>query len=195
MEGASEDPLQQIQRTRRYLHAFVEAHVRYEVGVARRGPVKWNKPKPPHPPAGSFKLNFDAAIHEDSNGAGAGVVVRDNAGSCLRWTSKFFPGIKAAEQAEPLAARAAAFLARHLQLTNVIIEGDFCLSVINKLKDSAMDDSYISPIIQDIRKVLSGLDKVEFNQVKREGNMAAHFLARNSISQNYVFLLYQRRWH
>ncbi|KAL0355856.1 UNVERIFIED_CONTAM: hypothetical protein Sradi_4032500 [Sesamum radiatum] len=178
MEGVSEDPLQQIQRSRRYLYAFVEAHVRYEVEGARRGPVKWNKPH-----AGSFKMNFDAAIHEDSNGVGAGVVVRDSAGSYLRWTSKFFPGIKAAEQAEALAARAAAFLARDLQLTNVIIEGD-CLSVINKLKDSAMDDSYISPIIQEIRKVLSGLDKLEFNHVKREGNMAAHFLARNSISQN-----------
>ncbi|KAL0415807.1 UNVERIFIED_CONTAM: hypothetical protein Slati_3412600 [Sesamum latifolium] len=70
MEGTSEDPLQQILRPRCYLHAFLEAHVRYEVGEARHGPVKWNKP-----PTGSFKLNFDAAIHKDLNGAGAGVVV------------------------------------------------------------------------------------------------------------------------
>ncbi|KAK4381492.1 hypothetical protein Sango_2963000 [Sesamum angolense] len=158
-----------------------EAHVRNEVGETRRGTAKWYKP-----PAGSFKLNFDAAIHKDLNGAGAGVVVRNNEGCCIRWSSKFFPGIIDLEQAAALAARVAAILARDLQLTNMIVEGD-CLSVIKKLKDGAVDDSYISPIIQDIKKILSGLDKVEFNHVKREGNMAAHFLVRNSISQNYCF--------
>ncbi|KAL0387638.1 UNVERIFIED_CONTAM: hypothetical protein Sradi_2645600 [Sesamum radiatum] len=86
MESTGEDPLQQILRTRRYLHALIKAHVRNEVGETRRGTVKWNKP-----PAGSFKLNFDAAIHKDLNGAGAGVVVRNNEGCCIRWSSKFFP--------------------------------------------------------------------------------------------------------
>ncbi|KAK4413148.1 hypothetical protein Salat_2727300 [Sesamum alatum] len=44
MEGTSEDPLQQILRTKRYLHAFTEAHARAEVGRGRHSPGKWNRP-------------------------------------------------------------------------------------------------------------------------------------------------------
>ncbi|KAK8693769.1 hypothetical protein V6N13_071338 [Hibiscus sabdariffa] len=79
--------------------------------------------------------------------------------------------------AEELACLQAMIFAIELDFRRVVFEGD-SLAVIRRVSASSYDYSVISPIVNDIREAVKGLKSVVFNFVHREGNNAAHALAR-----------------
>ncbi|KAI5673671.1 hypothetical protein M9H77_14035 [Catharanthus roseus] len=69
-----------------------------------------------------YKVSVDGAFK--SNGAGAGVVVRDDVGEITATTAMRLHGIKDANHAEIMALWSGVILARELMFSNLIIEPD-----------------------------------------------------------------------
>ncbi|KAK8492829.1 hypothetical protein V6N12_009711 [Hibiscus sabdariffa] len=61
--------------------------------------------------------------------------------------------------------------------SGVVVEGD-SLTVIRKLSSDSLDKSIIQPIIIDIKAKLQLFEKITFSHVGRQGNAAAHALAK-----------------
>ncbi|KAL0316167.1 UNVERIFIED_CONTAM: putative mitochondrial protein [Sesamum radiatum] len=80
------------------------------------------------------------------------------------------------EVAEAVAAREAACLAIRFGWRYVIIEGD-CEPLVLKLQSSSFDFSCTSPIVHDIKSLVSNLS-CGFSLVRRTGNRVAHSIAR-----------------
>ncbi|KAK9035619.1 hypothetical protein V6N11_077653 [Hibiscus sabdariffa] len=96
---------------------------------------------------------------------------------CSRWSAPALNIVKYAFMAEELACLQAMIFAIELDFRRVVFEGD-SLAVIRRVSASSYDYSVISPIVNDIREAVKGLKSVVFNFVHREGNNAAHALAR-----------------
>ncbi|KAK8517160.1 hypothetical protein V6N13_092446 [Hibiscus sabdariffa] len=75
------------------------------------------------------------------------------------------------------ACESAVTFALELGFRCVYVEGD-SLTVIRKLSSAPTDKSIIQPIIGDIKAKLQFFEKVTFSHVGRQGNAAAHALAK-----------------
>ena len=141
----------------------------------RRDLQKWNKPE-----AGWVKCNFDGAWIPNQKRGGFGVVIRNQAGVFLGATTGPIE-ITSALHAELMAARQAMLLVNRLYLDDVHVqfEGDAIL-VVSAMK--AQDSSIFSPIINDLRCFLRKWSSSKLSHVQREGNSAAHRLARFGIT-------------
>ena len=127
------------------------------------------------PPPGWIKLNFDAAIREGKTSVA--VVDRDQEGICVAtWAEQRIPG-------SPLFGEASAALmaiqkAAEVGFKNVVIEGD-AWNVIEPLRNQVAAPYWsIKSVVEDILYLAKGFDNVNFSFVCREGNEAAHLLAR-----------------
>ncbi|MBA0573128.1 hypothetical protein Golob_000420, partial [Gossypium lobatum] len=79
--------------------------------------------------------------------------------------------------AEVRACEQAVRFAQELGFRRVQIEGD-SLMIIKRLHSCTADRSILGLIVVDIKCSLVLFDRVTFHHVKREGNAAAHVLAR-----------------
>ncbi|KAK8526666.1 hypothetical protein V6N13_025796 [Hibiscus sabdariffa] len=75
------------------------------------------------------------------------------------------------------ACESAVLFAIELGFKFVQVEGD-SLTVIRKLSSDSLDKSIIQPIIIDIKAKLQLFEKITFSHVGRQGNAAAHALAK-----------------
>jgi len=64
----------------------------------------------------------------------------------------------------------------------VLIEGD-SLSVIQELQKQGRNGSGCGQLIMDTKSIMSSLDFVSFQHVKRDANKVAHCLAKFALSQ------------
>ncbi|KAK8499623.1 hypothetical protein V6N12_000140 [Hibiscus sabdariffa] len=101
---------------------------------------------------------------------------------CSKWSASALNIVKnnfdAAFDVQSLACLQAVIFAIELGFRNVVFEDD-SLAVIKRVSASSSDYYVISPIVNDIREVVKGLESADFNFVHREGNNAAHALARS----------------
>ena len=74
-------------------------------------------------------------------------------------------------------------LARHLELRDVVLEGD-SLIISNALKRHTIPPSSVDAIMEGIHELGAELGIVHFSHVRRIGNKPAHILARQA--QNFV---------
>ncbi|KAL0297690.1 UNVERIFIED_CONTAM: hypothetical protein Sradi_6821100 [Sesamum radiatum] len=159
------------------------SHIRWEV-ISNRGvsvedwfrqssevSSRWSLPR-----QGWVKINFDAATFANGSESGWGVVARSDSGQCLAWASCRLARSASPEVAEAVAAREAACLAFRFGWRYVIIEGD-CEPLVLKLQSSSFDFSCTSPIVHDIKSLISNLSCC-FSLVRRTGNRVAHSIAR-----------------
>ncbi|KAK8580316.1 hypothetical protein V6N12_070594 [Hibiscus sabdariffa] len=133
------------------------------------------------------KFNFDAYFNTDSKSSVSGIVARESHG--LIMAACIYPhlGIADAFIAEAVACEKAVSFALELDFRWVQIEGD-TLSVIKKLNSTLMDKSIISLILGDIRTLSASFEAITFLFVGRQGNEAAHELAR--VGLQYLELRY-----
>uniref|UniRef100_A0A2N9GM00 RNase H type-1 domain-containing protein n=1 Tax=Fagus sylvatica TaxID=28930 RepID=A0A2N9GM00_FAGSY len=148
--------------------------------------LKW---KPPS--ISAFKINFDAALFNDQQCTGVGVIIRDDQGLPIAALCKRLPYLYAVDDAEALAAREALQFAVETRLSDaeVEVEGDF-LTICNALK--CQDSSFASygDIIDEACLVARSFQGCSFSHVKQEGNRAAHMLACRAIELQGDFLVW-----
>ena len=61
-------------------------------------------------------------------------------------------------------------------MDNLVVQTD-CLSVVQRIDSTERDRSVVSPVIQDIRSLVSGFNNCSIVYVSRLQNFAAHYLA------------------
>jgi len=137
--------------------------------------IKWTKP-----PKDCYKANFHAALFENNNTAGIGVVIRDCNGNVMGALSQKIVLPQSIEHAEALAASRAVTFARELSLSKVMFEGDY-LRIINAINKKEPCHTLFGHIIEEIWSSTTSLVTCNFQHVRREGNKLAHALARRAV--------------
>uniref|UniRef100_A0A2N9F4S2 Reverse transcriptase domain-containing protein n=1 Tax=Fagus sylvatica TaxID=28930 RepID=A0A2N9F4S2_FAGSY len=161
---------------------YLSAQELPECPTTTKSRTKW---KPPT--ASAFKVNFDAALFKDQQWTGVGVIIRDGQGLPLATLSKRFPYLYSIDDAEALAAREALQFAVEIGISNTIVEfeGD-SLTISNALKYQDSSFASYGDIIDEARLIARSFHGVSFSHVKREGNCAAHMLARRAIDYRMI---------
>ncbi|XP_050255047.1 uncharacterized protein LOC126700926 [Quercus robur] len=137
--------------------------------------TKWQPPM-----EGIYKTNYDGAVFIESGEAGIGVIVRDARGEVITTLAEkiLYPG--SVEVLEALAARRATKFAVELGLSSSILEGDSEV-VYRALQASNWRHSSIGEILKDTVSMVGSLRTFSFSHTRRQGNNAAHALAKRAI--------------
>nr|POE85692.1 hypothetical protein CFP56_22622 [Quercus suber] len=109
-----------------------------------------------------------------------GVVIRDSSGSPFGALSLVLPSCFSAETTEAIALHLGVLFAVEMQVSQAMFESD-ALSIILALNSGATG-SDIGHILDDIREASSTFSHCSFHHLKRDGNRAAHSLAREAKS-------------
>jgi ribonuclease HI len=131
------------------------------------------------PPEGTVLINVDAAIFSSFRRMGIGIVIRNHNGECLVACSELREEVTAPEMAEALAVRRAMSLADEEGFRKLLVVSD-CLSVIHRINSVMPDRSPVGVVIQDIKALANNFSDISFSHVYRQGNEAAHILARSA---------------
>ncbi|KAL5783938.1 hypothetical protein ACOSQ2_006330 [Xanthoceras sorbifolium] len=137
------------------------------------------------PPAGSLKLNSDAAVSPGYFVMGSGAVVRDSQGKVVAASAKPLLGFFPAELGELLALREGLLLAKEFNLIIEWVELDavnVVARVFNSLPCSVMD-----PIISDVKALFRDVGVINCHVIPRSGNGMAHSLASLAFSSKEEF--------
>ena len=115
-----QDPSKLEKRARDFMEEFKQAQVQLSLpSPTTRNQQRWS------PPIRSlFKLNFDAAVFNDINASGVGVVIRNDRGEVMVSFFAKGPRVVDSEEAEVLACRKALELAIDSGFTELVIEGN-----------------------------------------------------------------------
>ena len=140
------------------------------------------------PVEGTYKLNTDAAMFENSH-VGLGGVVRVFEGDVLVAICNKVTGSDDVAIAEALSARQGVKVALEAGFSNLVLEVDN-LKLYNCLATRRYDTSIFGQIVRDILCFESQCSKLLFSHVKRMGNRVAHGLAKlsKSCSSQIVWL-------
>jgi hypothetical protein len=112
---------------------------------------------------------------------GVGILARDHMGKVLGAMCSVQSYITDPTTAEALGTHWGVEFGRFLSLNSLILEGDALEVVLALQRDDEGAGSYGSLIV-DTRAVLSGVRSWVIQHVGRDGNMAAHHLAKLAVS-------------
>ncbi|KAK9986628.1 hypothetical protein SO802_031579 [Lithocarpus litseifolius] len=137
--------------------------------------IKWQPPG-----YGMYKTNYDGAVFAESEEAGIGVLIRDVKGLVIAALAEkiLYPG--SVEVLEALAARRAARFVVELGLNDSEFEGDSEV-VWRALTTADEAHSSMGEIIKDTLSIVGSLQTFSFSHTRRQGNCAAHALAKRAI--------------
>ncbi|XP_075662978.1 uncharacterized protein LOC142632468 [Castanea sativa] len=153
---------------------FFEVHKQTPKLQRRSAPIRWLPP-----PAGVYKVNFDAAFFGYSGMAG-GVMVRDSGGEIIVVLSQKIREPHMVDAAEALACNRAVTFAKELCLFSVIVEGD-SKRIVQAVNNKGENLTMFGYVIKEIQDSCSSFSRISFQQVRREGNKLAHSLARRAV--------------
>ena len=136
-----------------------------------------------------YKVNYDAALFPEQQRTGVGVIIRDGQGLPIAALCKRFLSLHSVDDAEARALHEALQFAVEIGIVDAEFEGD-SLTICSALR--CQDPSFASfgDIIEDARLIARSLQRCSFSHVKREGNRAAHMLARRAIELQDEFLVW-----
>ncbi|KAL5790036.1 hypothetical protein ACOSQ2_004924 [Xanthoceras sorbifolium] len=137
------------------------------------------------PPAGSLKLNSDAAVKPGCSVMGSGAVVRDSQGKVVAASAKPLLGFFPAELGELLALREGLLLAKEFNLIIEWVELD-AASVVARLLNS-LPISVLDPIFSDVKALFRAVRVSNCHAIPRSGNRMAHSLASLAFSSKEEF--------
>ncbi|XP_073153625.1 uncharacterized protein [Henckelia pumila] len=138
------------------------------------------------PPAGTIKINVDAAVVNGSSRVGLGVVVRDDQGVVLIAFTKTLEGYFSVHLAELLTVREGLLLASQQSWNHVIIETD-ASNVAKSITGSLClveDES----IVSFIHQLSSRFSSFRVQLCRRNANGVAHILAADGLTLSVDFL-------
>ncbi|XP_042944508.1 uncharacterized protein LOC122278379 [Carya illinoinensis] len=132
------------------------------------------------PPSGSIKINWDAAVDVPQAKVGIGLVARDHEGRILVTKQLIISSIPDPLLAEGLGAFQAASLARDMEFSPVILEGD-AVQIVNGINHQLERWDRVGMVMYDTGLVLSRLGQWSVVFVRRCGNQMAHNLAKDAL--------------
>ncbi|XP_019151030.1 PREDICTED: uncharacterized protein LOC109147828 [Ipomoea nil] len=149
-----------------------------QAGGSRTGsnPPVWSPP-----PAGYLKCNVDAAIF--TNGAGVGVVVRNEEGKFVAAYGAKLNCFNDPFMAETMAVKEALKWLKINHFNNVILETD-CLNFCSAFNSVALNRSYVGLIVRQCRVLASDIGNFCVRHVNRSVNHLAHVLPRATDSMS-----------
>ena len=127
-----------------------------------------------------YKTNYDGAVFAELEEAGIGVIIRDVKGLVIAALAEKIPYLGSVEVLEALAARRVARFAVELGLIESKFEGDSKV-VWRALRSADGAHSSIGEIIKDTMSIVGSLRTFSFSHTRRQGNCAAHALAKKAI--------------
>ena len=128
-----------------------------------------------------WKTNFNGVMFLESDQAGIGVVVRNQAGQVMAALSKRIQKPDSAKILEALAGQRAVQFILELGFKQPVFKGD--LEVIIKALDNEVFSSpSVGHIVKDIWFMSGLLQTKSFSYVRRQGNSVAHALAQLEVS-------------
>ncbi|XP_074323246.1 uncharacterized protein LOC141660181 [Apium graveolens] len=138
------------------------------------GDVVWANPQ-----QNSVKVSVDAAVFEDKEGSGFGLITRDSKGMLLQAKTGIFAGVVTPVLAEAMAVKEALSWIDRMKWMDVTLVSD-CLVVVQAIRSITPMRSQFGNVIEECREYLRRLNKIGLYHVKRSPNRAAHQLARES---------------
>jgi ribonuclease HI len=157
------------------LEDFQRANVSATTGVLSEcqiDEIRWSPP-----PENMLKINFDAALNDRYGTVGLRIIARDASGRVQGAYSVTLKVTASASDAEALAALYAVIYAKERNFSGVLFEGDAQV-IVNAMNSLQPCDSSYGHFIEDARRELRVLGQSRFIHVKREANVAAHYLAQ-----------------
>lgn len=142
--------------------------------------------KPTDP--GKVKINTDGASHGNPGLAGAGGLIRDSNGVCLRAFSRKL-GVATSTCAELWAIRDALQCALNAGYNDIVLESDSKVA-INLLSNCFNCNHAHYALIHDCRCLMDQLNIHKVEHTYREGNGCADILAKAGCFQDDNFILY-----
>lgn len=109
-------------------------------------------------------------------------MIRDAEGGFVAARAHQIPFIVDPLMAEALVVWHAITFGSEVGIQNVILEGD-SLVVMSDLKQTGVCNPAYGQVIEDIRSSFLSFSSVGVNHVKRGANMAAHLIAKYTVSQ------------
>ncbi|XP_075642607.1 uncharacterized protein LOC142613938 [Castanea sativa] len=179
-----------VRKSRQQIFRWASNHLReYRAAIAQDNPVAsmtqqgvvwaplWG---------GQFKINVDGAIFTKQKAVGVGVVIRDSEGWLEATLSKKIPVPLSAAEAEAKAFEVGLLFAKEVSVRDVILKGDSMI-INNALCNYSLAPSSIAAMVQGIQDVSGDFRSVGCSNVRRQGNLPAHILAKYASSMtNYV---------
>lgn len=127
------------------------------------------------PPQGWYKLNFDGASRGNPGLSGIGCIIHNETGRWLMKLEKHIPPTSN-NLAELEAVSEGIKVCLKLGLSKVIIKGDSQI-VINALRKKSTPNWVLNSKLEEIIKLMEGLETFQLIHIYREGNTLANELA------------------
>ena len=128
-------------------------------------------------------MNADGAVFSKQKWAGIGVIARDDQGRVVAAMSKRLKVPLGAVEVEAKALEATAGFAKDIGIQKVIFESD-SLVVCSAGQGVAEPPITIANIISSTIQIMQQIQQVEVQHLRRDGNRAAHGLARYAQNVN-----------
>nr|POE70745.1 hypothetical protein CFP56_36531 [Quercus suber] len=129
---------------------------------------------------GMYKTNYDDAVFTELEGARIGVIIRDVKGNVIVALAEKIPYLGSVEVLEALAARKATKFVVELGLSFSKFEGDSEM-VWRAVRAVDWAHSSIGESVKDTMSIVGSLRTFSFSRTRRQGNCAAHALAKRAI--------------
>ena len=130
------------------------------------------------PPPGFHKINVDGVTNEGGGCSCIGVIIRDSSRVAIGAFGKVLPASLNAEVTEAFTLLHGVLFALEMQISRAIFELD-ALSIILALSSFEVGGE-LGHILEDIKSGSSSFSHCTFHHLKRDGNRAAHSLAREA---------------
>uniref|UniRef100_A0A803QAH8 Reverse transcriptase domain-containing protein n=1 Tax=Cannabis sativa TaxID=3483 RepID=A0A803QAH8_CANSA len=163
-----------------FLSSFQSAHqLSLHAGLAPADTPTAHKTWTPPPPT-FLKLNVDAAFDDTRKRIGFGAIIRDSTGKVKAAMSHPIDGCCRPQDMEAKGLFYSLKWARQLNFKVDMVETD-SLILVNALRKSTSKSSSFQDLIFDVQTQLSYLPIVCVHHVYRDGNQAAHGLAKHAL--------------
>ena len=130
-----------------------------------------------------YKLNYNAAMFEDSTSSGFDAVIRNSTGEIMAAMTVTGLAVQGSDVAELLACRKVLEFTIDAGFTVLIVEGD-SVNATRCIASGTDNQSAIGHVVGDIRHLLGALEWASVSCTKRNGNRVAHVLARYAQNVN-----------
>ncbi|XP_042952135.1 uncharacterized protein LOC122289224 [Carya illinoinensis] len=173
-------PNQLINRAKRDLDLFNQIQRQPDgvQGTKDQAAVKWIRL-----PKDWYKLNWDAALSDTRGRLGVGGILRNSDGQMVGTIQAQRHLRLDAFSGEAYAMMVCVNFCREMEVNRFILEGD-ALRVVKLLSGAQEDWSYGGLIIKEAKMLLNRFTEWHAVHTKREGNKAAHVLAKGALSLN-----------
>jgi ribonuclease HI len=174
-EGTFSHPNSLVQQARQASEDFQLAQCTRESQQPSPGDPRlqrWNAPL-----GGWIKLNTNASVNKDNGWMGYGAVARDERGAVMAAQCRTVKGNLDATLAEAGALLMAIKLCQRMGFHTVHFEGDSQI-VVEGINSLNIDWSSKGLMLGDIMEALQGIHCWQISFIHREGNKAAHMLAK-----------------